>query len=75
MAAAELAAGEGDPRRPFRQRTRADWCQRPEASDVCCAPVLTTGEAPLRPHLTVRGTFVVVDGVVRPAPAALVIDP
>jgi alpha-methylacyl-CoA racemase len=53
----------------FRQRTRAEWCQRLEGSDVCFAPVLTLSEAPLHPHLAARGTFVVVDGVVQPAPA------
>ncbi|MCA0243495.1 MAG: CoA transferase [Proteobacteria bacterium] len=53
----------------FRQRTRAQWCELLEGSDVCFAPVLSFAEAPQHPHLQARGSFVEVGGVVQPAPA------
>lgn len=53
----------------FRQKTRQEWCERLEGTDVCFAPVLTFGEAPAHPHLKARGTFVTVDGIAQPAPA------
>jgi alpha-methylacyl-CoA racemase len=53
----------------FRTRTRAEWTERFEGSDVCFAPVLSMAEAPSHPHLAERGTFVDVDGIIQPAPA------
>jgi alpha-methylacyl-CoA racemase len=53
----------------FRQRTRDEWCELLEGTDVCFAPVLTMEEAPAHPHNVARGTFVEIDGVVQPAPA------
>ena len=53
----------------IRTRTRAEWCERMEGSDVCFAPVLSIFEAPDHPHNRARGTFVEVDGVAQPAPA------
>jgi alpha-methylacyl-CoA racemase len=53
----------------FRTRTRDEWCQAMEGTDVCFAPVLSLGEAPGHPHNRHRGTFVEVAGVVQPAPA------
>ncbi len=53
----------------FAQKTRAQWCELLEGTDVCFAPVLSFAEAPQHPHLQARGTFVEVDGVVQPAPA------
>lgn len=53
----------------FLERTRAQWCEVLEGTDVCFAPVLTMAEAPHHPHLAARGTFVEVEGVVQPAPA------
>ncbi|HMN81933.1 MAG TPA: CaiB/BaiF CoA-transferase family protein [Burkholderiaceae bacterium] len=53
----------------FRTRTREEWCERLEGTDVCFAPVLDFAEAPGHPHLRARGTFLEVDGVVQPAPA------
>jgi alpha-methylacyl-CoA racemase len=50
----------------FRTKTRDEWCSLLEGSDACFAPVLTIGEAAQHPHMTSRGTFVEVDGVVRP---------
>jgi alpha-methylacyl-CoA racemase len=53
----------------FKARTRDEWCQLMEGTDVCFAPVLGLGEAPHHPHNQARGTFVEVAGTVQPAPA------
>ncbi len=53
----------------FLSKTRAEWCDIMEGSDVCFAPVLSMAEAPDHPHMAKRGTFVEVEGVVQPAPA------
>src|SRR5437870_1212434 len=42
----------------FKQKTRAEWCELMEGTDVCFAPVLTMDEAPAPPHNQARGTFV-----------------
>lgn len=52
----------------FRTRTRAQWCELLEGTDVCFAPVLRMSEAPNHPHNVHRDAFVTVDGVVQPAP-------
>ncbi|MGV6802456.1 MAG: CaiB/BaiF CoA transferase family protein [bacterium] len=53
----------------FKTRSRDEWCDLLEGSDVCFAPVLSMAEAPLHPHNMVRQTFVDVAGVRQPAPA------
>jgi alpha-methylacyl-CoA racemase len=53
----------------FRSRTRDEWCDEMEATDVCFAPVLSMDEAASHPHNVARGTFQTRDGVVQPAPA------
>lgn len=53
----------------FANRTQAEWTEVFEGSDACVAPVLSLTEAAGHPHLTDRGTFVEVGGVVQPAPA------
>jgi alpha-methylacyl-CoA racemase len=53
----------------FRSRTRDEWCEEMEGTDVCFAPVLSMDEAPSHPHNVARGTFETRDGVVQPAPA------
>lgn len=53
----------------FVTRTRADWCELMEHSDVCFAPVLTMSEAVQHPHNRHRETFIEYDGVMQPAPA------
>jgi alpha-methylacyl-CoA racemase len=53
----------------LRTRSRDEWCATMEGTDVCFAPVLSMGEAPLHPHNAARGTFVEVGGVTQPAPA------
>ena len=55
--------------RAFKTRTRDEWCTIMEGSDVCFAPVLSLGEAPLHPHNVARGTFLELDGVMQPAPS------
>ena len=50
-------------------RTRAEWCELLEGTDVCFAPVLSLTEAPAHPHNVARSTFVEVAGVTQPAPA------
>lgn len=53
----------------FRRKTRDEWCELLEGSDVCFAPVLSLKEAPEHPHNAARETYVTVDGMVQPAPA------
>ena len=53
----------------FATRTRDEWCQIMEHTDICFAPVLTPAEAPEHPHNVTRSTFVDVAGVTQPAPA------
>jgi alpha-methylacyl-CoA racemase len=53
----------------FRTKTRDEWCQIMEGTDVCFAPVLSISEAPGHPHNVERGTFVEVAGITQPAPA------
>jgi alpha-methylacyl-CoA racemase len=51
------------------QKTRDEWCEIMEGTDVCFAPVLSMEEAHLHPHNVERGTFVEYEGVLQPAPA------
>jgi len=53
----------------FRTKTREEWCEILEGTDVCFAPVLSYDEAPHYPHNQERGVFVEVQGVIQPAPA------
>ncbi|MGK2929458.1 MAG: CaiB/BaiF CoA transferase family protein, partial [Acidimicrobiales bacterium] len=53
----------------FRTKTRDEWCEIMEHTDVCFAPVLSMDEAPRHPHNVERETFVERNGVVQPAPA------
>ncbi|MGZ4730171.1 MAG: CaiB/BaiF CoA transferase family protein, partial [Acidimicrobiales bacterium] len=53
----------------FKTKTRDEWCEIMEHTDVCFAPVLSLAEAPQHPHNVERGTFVERNGVVQPAPA------
>ena len=53
----------------FRMKTRDEWCEIMEMTDVCFAPVLSLAEAPHHPHNVARQTFVNVEGVVQPAPS------
>jgi alpha-methylacyl-CoA racemase len=53
----------------FRQKTRDEWCEVMEGSDVCFAPVLSPLEVAKHPHNKLRGTFIEVEGVTQPGPA------
>jgi alpha-methylacyl-CoA racemase len=53
----------------FKTKSRQEWVDIMQDSDVCFAPVLSPSEAPRHPHNQQRGTFVTHDGVVQPAPA------
>ncbi len=53
----------------FKSKTRDEWCEIMEGSDVCFAPVLSIFEAPDHPHNKARQTFLEVDGIMQPAPS------
>jgi alpha-methylacyl-CoA racemase len=53
----------------FKTRTRAEWSEVLEKTDVCFAPVLPMGEVAEHPHMKARGTLVDEFGVQQPAPA------
>ncbi|MBQ82150.1 MAG: carnitine dehydratase [Gammaproteobacteria bacterium] len=50
-------------------KTREEWCQIMEGTDVCFAPVLNMEEAPNHPHNKARKTFIELEGATQPAPA------
>ncbi|MEM7540315.1 MAG: CaiB/BaiF CoA-transferase family protein, partial [Pseudomonadota bacterium] len=56
-------------KRLIKTKTRNEWCEILEGTDVCFAPVLSLSEAPNHPHNVARGTFVKHNDVVQPAPA------
>ncbi len=53
----------------FKGRTRHEWCDLLEGTDVCFAPVLDFDEAPQHAHNRARQTFTSLAGVTQPAPA------
>ena len=53
----------------FKEKTRDEWCEIMEGTDICFAPVLSFSEAPDHPHNQARGSFVEVDGIMQPGPA------
>ena len=53
----------------FRSKTRDEWCELMEGTDICFAPVLSLAEAKQHPHNVERETFVDVGGQLQPAPA------
>ena len=52
----------------IKQKTRDQWCDIMEGTDVCFAPVLSLDEAPNHAHNVARDAFIKVDGEVQPAP-------
>lgn len=52
-----------------KAKTRGQWSEILDGSDVCFAPVLSLAEAPEHPHNAARGTFVQVGGAIQPGPA------
>ena len=53
----------------FKSKSRDEWCDLMEGTDVCFSPVLSLDEAPEHPHNKSRDTFINIDDVVQPAPA------
>ncbi len=53
----------------IKSKTRDEWVELMEGTDVCFAPVLSPQEAYVHPHNVERETFVEVDGIMQPAPA------
>ena len=53
----------------IKSKTRDEWCEIMEGTDVCFAPVLSFDEAINHPHNVEREVFIDVDGVMQPAPA------
>ncbi|MEM6498665.1 MAG: CoA transferase, partial [Pseudomonadota bacterium] len=53
----------------FRGKTRDEWVEILEGTDVCFAPALTFAEAPEHPQNVAREAYVDVEGVVQPSPA------
>ena len=53
----------------FLTKTRDEWTQIMEGTDICFAPVLSMDEAARHPHNVERRTFVEVAGITQPAPA------
>jgi alpha-methylacyl-CoA racemase len=53
----------------FKQKTREQWCDIMEGTDICFAPVLDYTEAPEHPHNKARESYIKIDGVTQPAPA------
>ncbi len=50
----------------FKTKTRDEWCEIMEGTDICFAPILSMAEAPDYKHNKDRETFVELDGVVQP---------
>jgi alpha-methylacyl-CoA racemase len=53
----------------FKTKSRDEWCDTMEYTDICFAPVLSMNEAHAHPHNAERGTFIEVEGVRQPRPA------
>ena len=49
-----------------KTKSREEWCQLMEGSDVCFAPILSLEEAPHHPHNRARKTFIEIEGVMQP---------
>ncbi|MFZ3004413.1 MAG: CaiB/BaiF CoA-transferase family protein [Undibacterium umbellatum] len=53
----------------FKTKTRQQWCDLMEGTDICFAPVLDMAEAPEHPHNQARANFTDIEGILQPAPA------
>jgi alpha-methylacyl-CoA racemase len=53
----------------FKTKTRDEWCEIMEGSDVCFAPVLAMTEVTSHPHIQHRSTFVESNGIMQAAPS------
>ena len=63
---AEMKSKIGD---VIKGKTRPEWEELMEGTDVCFAPVLSMDEAYEHPHNKQRNTFIEIAGVMQPAPA------
>ena len=52
----------------FKSKTREQWCDLLEGTEICFAPVLDLDEALSHPHVAEREVYVKRDGVVQPGP-------
>ena len=50
----------------FKTKTRSEWCEILEGSDVCFAPVLSFEEAPGHAHNQERNSYGEIEGVIHP---------
>lgn len=50
----------------FKTKTRDEWCEIMEGTDICFAPILSIKETIDHPHNKARETVVEIDGVVQP---------
>ena len=55
----------------FLSKTRDEWCEIMEGTDICFAPVLSMDEAINHPHNKERNSFCTIDEVTQPSPAPL----
>jgi alpha-methylacyl-CoA racemase len=55
--------------RIFKSKTRTEWVEIMQQTDICFAPVLRMSEAIEHPHNRHRSSFVEIDGIAQPGPA------
>lgn len=53
----------------FKTRTRDQWCELLEGTEVCFAPILELSEVPEHAQNSQRDAYIEVDGYLQPAPA------
>ena len=53
----------------FKEKTRDEWCEIMEGTDICFAPVLSMNEAINHEHNVERNSFFDMDNVIQPSPA------
>ncbi len=53
----------------FKTKTRDEWREIMEGTDVCFAPVVALDEVHEHPHNIARNAFLEIEGVIQPAPA------
>jgi len=53
----------------FKEKTRDEWCEIMEGTDICFAPVLSMSEAIKHKHNVERNSFFELDNVFQPSPA------
>jgi alpha-methylacyl-CoA racemase len=53
----------------FLTKTRAEWAEIMEGTDICFGQILSMSEALDHPHNVARGTFISVGGIDQPGPS------